>query len=172
MKKKLTPAQLAALAAGATLEEVVASADLSAPDADSEDTSEAELAGLNEQVLLLTGELAALKATSAEQETKLAAAEADLATANASLTASTEAATAMTDTIMARVKNMGIALNASVPEACADSVELVKLHASLDAQFKEKFKTRAVATGPKVEDKPKPMWTEAQLAAARAITIY
>lgn len=172
MKIKLTQAQLAALAAGATMEQVTASDDISGPTA---------TAGvLEEQVLALAGEVATLKTANEEQATKLTALETELAAANASLetatataTSATEASAAMSGVILGRVKNMSIALNTSIPKACDDATELVKLHNDLDAQFKEKFKTKAVAQTAQATDEPKkPLWTDAQLAAARAIPVY
>lgn len=174
MKKKPTPAQLAALAAGATMDEVMASDDLGGAD-DTAGSAEAQLAlaDLNAQVLALSEELATANAGATALEAQLAEASSRIATAEAAVLEANAASAAMTDTIMGRVKNMGIALNAKVPESCDSPVELVKLHAELDSQFKEKFKTgRVTGSSTKSDDKPKQMWTQAQLDSARAIPVY
>lgn len=182
MKNKLTPAQLAALAAGATMAEVLASAGVdatdsgqAAPDAQVEDPVDAQAAQLaqDDLVIELAAEVETLKAENAEQATQLADLQAKLETAEAGLTTVKAAADTMTETILGRVKNMSIALNATAPENCEDPVALVALHTDLDAQFKEKFKAgRVAASSSKPEEKQKPMWTQAQLDAARAIPVY
>ena len=172
MKIKLTPAQLAALAAGATMEQVTASDDVSDPTA---------TAGvLEEQVLALAGEVATLKTANEEQANKLTALETELAAANASLetatataTSATEASAAMSGVILGRVKNMSIALNVTAPETCEDPVALVALHAELDEKFKAKFAAgRVSAVSNKPESKAKPSWTQGLMAAASKIQVY
>jgi chromosome segregation ATPase len=171
MKKKLTAAQLAALAAGATMDAVLASAPEDSPDEDS--ASQAELFAAKEQVTALTAELATAVSQGAEAIEKLTAVEAELATLKADLEASQAASTAMSGTILARVKNMSVALNAKAPENCDDPVELVRLHAELDTQFQEKFKaSRVSASNTAAPAKAKPMWSVAQLDAARLIPVY
>ena len=190
MKNKLTPAQLAALAAGATMAEVLASASATGTDApvappavpvqppadgeaDKSATAQAALFAQNEQLVNLTAENAALKATNLELDTKLAVLQAQVVTAESTLTTVKAAADTMTVTILDRVKNMSIALNATAPEQCEDPVALVALHADLDAQFKKQFSTgRVSASSTKTEEPKKSIWSQTQLAAARAIPVY
>ena len=177
MKKKLTTAQLAALAAGATMDAVLASAvPGDTPDESggepTDDDAQAALFAQNEQMVALAAELATVKAANEEVTTKLATAETELASAKASLEASTAASSAMSDTILGRVKNMSIALGTKAPDACEDPVALVALHTDLDKQFQEKFKTGRVSANTQVEAKAKPKWTAAQFDAARAIPVY
>lgn len=172
MKKKLTTAQIAALAAGATMEAVLASA---VPEEGSgeDDSSQGELFASQAQVTALTAELATAVSQVAEADEKLTAAQAELVTLKADLDASQAASTAMSGTILARVKNMSVALNAQAPETCDDPVELVRLHAELDAKFQEKFKaSRVSASNTAAPTKAKPTWSAAQLDAARLIPVY
>lgn len=172
MKKTLTPAQLAALAAGATMDEVVASAAIATTTDPDETDLQPAVASLTAQVEALSLELAAAQATVTEQAEKLVTIEAGMVSATAEAAQAKLTADTMTDTIMGRVKQMGIALNAKVPETCEDAAELVKLHAELDTQFKDKFKTARVSASTATTAVVKPMWSEAQLAAAKAIQIY
>lgn len=174
MKKKLTPEQLAAIAAGATLEAVLAStvADTS-PSTDEDDTSNAALFAVNEQLVALTAEVETLKAAKLEADTKLVEANAALEAATASLSTASAASAAMSETIMGRVKNMSIALNVTAPETCEDPVALVALHADLDEKFKAKFAAgRVSAVSNKPESKAKPSWTQGLMAAASKIQVY
>ena len=178
MKKKLTPEQLAAIAAGATLEAVLASAvDTGAgagPDEDdASDAAEAALFAQNEQLVALTAEVETLKAAKLEADTKLSESNTALETANAALSAATDASKAMSETIMGRVKNMSIALNVTAPETCEDPVALVALHTELDEKFKAKFAAgRVSAVSAKQEAKAKPSWTQGLMAAASKIQVY
>ena len=178
MKKNLTPAQIAALAAGATMDEVIASASPEGAAADSTGTApvdaQAAQFALTEQLVGLTSELETLKVSADAGAAKLVELEAALVEANVKLEAAETSAQAMTDTIMGRVQHLGVALGETVPAALADPVALVALHAELDAKFKEKYKTGRVSASTKVEDAPvaKPMWTQAQLAAASKIPVY
>lgn len=176
MKKKLTPEQLAAIAAGATLEAVLAStvADTS-PSTDEDDTSDESQAAfaVNEQLVALTAEVETLKAAKLEADTKLVEANAALEAATASLSTASAASAAMSETIMGRVKNMSIALNVTAPETCEDPVALVALHADLDEKFKAKFAAgRVSAVSNKPESKAKPSWTQGLMAAASKIQVY
>ena len=177
MKKKLTPEQLAAIAAGATLEAVLAStvADTS-PSTDEDDTSDesqAALFAVNEQLVALTAEVETLKAAKLEADTKLSESNTALETANAALSAATDASKAMSETIMGRVKNMSIALNVTAPETCEDPVALVALHTELDEKFKAKFAAgRVSAVSARQEAKAKPSWTQGLMAAASKIQVY
>lgn len=177
MKKKLTPEQLAAIAAGATLEAVLAStvADTS-PSTDEDDTSyesQAALFAVNEQLVALTAEVETLKAAKLEADTKLVEANAALEVANASLSTASTASAAMSETIMGRVKNMSIALNVTAPETCEDPAALVALHAELDEKFKAKFAAgRVSAVTSKPTEKAKPSWTQGLMAAASKIQVY
>ena len=177
MKKKLTPEQLAAIAAGATLEAVLAStvADTS-PSTDEDDTSDesqAALFAVNEQLVALTAEVETLKAAKLEADTKLVEANTALEAATASLSTASAASAAMSETIMGRVKNMSIALNVTAPETCEDPVALVALHADLDEKFKAKFAAgRVSAVTNKSAEKAKPSWTQGLMAAASKIQVY
>lgn len=177
MKKKLTPQQLAAIAAGASMEAVLASnvadAGSGTGEDESSDESQAALFAVNEQLVALTADLETAKAEKADAESKLAEANAALEASNAAQASLKAAADAMTETILGRVKNMSIALNMTAPDTCEDAVALVALHADLDGKFKEKFKAgRVSATTSKTQDETKPMWSKAHLAAASKIRIY
>ena len=175
MKKKLTPEQLAAIAAGATLEAVLASTVDTGAGAgpDEGDTSDAALFAVNEQLVALTAEVETLKAAKLEADTKLVEANTALEAATASLSTASAASAAMSETIMGRVKNMSIALNVTAPETCEDPVALVALHADLDEKFKAKFAAgRVSAVSNKPESKAKPSWTQGLMAAASKIQVY
>ncbi len=177
MKKKLTPEQLAAIAAGATLEAVLAStvdtgAGAGPDEGDTSDESQAAFA-VNEQLVALTAEVETLKAAKLEADTKLVEANAALEAATASLSTASAASAAMSETIMGRVKNMSIALNVTAPETCEDPVALVALHADLDEKFKAKFAAgRVSAVTNKSAEKAKPSWTQGLMAAASKIQVY
>lgn len=169
MRKKLTPEQLAALAAGASLEEVLASA------------TPGEEAEGNEQLAALTAELAtahaaleAAKAENVELAAQLEAAKAEVETKVADIQAKLEAAeaaaTAMSSTIEDRIKNMSVALGTAVPDKAATAQELVAQHAELETKFKASFKVGA-PTKKAAEPAAKPLFTEAQLAAAKLIPV-
>ena len=178
MKKKLTPEQLAAIAAGATLEAVLAStvdtgAGAGSDEVDTSGDAEAALFAQNEQLVALTAEVETLKAAKLEADTKLAEANTALEVANASLSTASAASAAMSETIMGRVKNMSIALNVTAPETCEDPVALVALHADLDEKFKAKFAAgRVSAVTNKSVEKAKPSWTQGLMAAASKIQVY
>ena len=178
MKKKLTPEQLAAIAAGATLEAVLAStvdtgAGAGPDEVDTSDDAQAALFAVNEQLVALTAEVETLKAAKLEADTKLVEANTALEAATASLSTASAASAAMSETIMGRVKNMSIALNVTAPETCEDPVALVALHADLDEKFKAKFAAgRVSAVSNKPESKAKPSWTQGLMAAASKIQVY
>lgn len=178
MKKKLTPEQLAAIAAGATLEAVLAStvdtgAGAGPGEGNTSDESQAALFAVNEQLVALTAEVETLKAAKLEADTKLVEANTALEAATASLSTASAASAAMSETIMGRVKNMSIALNVTAPETCEDPVALVALHADLDEKFKAKFAAgRVSAVSNKPESKAKPSWTQGLMAAASKIQVY
>lgn len=178
MKKKLTPEQLAAIAAGATLEAVLAStvdtgAGAGPDEDDTSDDAQAALFAQNEQLVALTAEVETLKAAKLEADTKLEEANTALEVANASLSTASAASAAMSETIMGRVKNMSIALNVTAPETCEDPVALVALHADLDEKFKAKFAAgRVSAVTNKSVEKAKPSWTQGLMAAASKIQVY
>ena len=178
MKKKLTPEQLAAIAAGATLEAVLASTVDTGAGAGSDkvvtsDDAQAALFAQNEQLVALTAEVETLKAAKLEADTKLVEANTALEAATASLSTASAASAAMSETIMGRVKNMSIALNVTAPETCEDPVALVALHAELDEKFKAKFAAgRVSAVTSKPAEKAKPSWTQGLMAAASKIQVY
>ena len=178
MKKKLTPEQLAAIAAGATLEAVLAStvdtgAGAGPDEDDTSDDAQAALFAQNEQLVALTAEVETLKAAKLEADTKLVEANTALEVATASLSTASAASAAMSETIMGRVKNMSIALNVTAPETCEDPVALVALHADLDEKFKAKFAAgRVSAVTNKSAEKAKPSWTQGLMAAASKIQVY
>lgn len=178
MKKKLTPEQLAAIAAGATLEAVLAStvdtgAGAGPGEDDTSDDAQAALFAQNEQLVALTAEVETLKAAKLEADTKLVEANTALEAATASLSTASAASAAMSETILGRVKNMSIALNVTAPETCEDPVALVALHADLDEKFKAKFAAgRVSAVSNKPESKAKPSWTQGLMAAASKIQVY
>ena len=178
MKKKLTPEQLAAIAAGATLEAVLAStvdtgAGAGSDEVVTSDDAQAALFAQNEALVALTAEVETLKAAKLEADTKLVEANTALEAATASLSTASAASAAMSETIMGRVKNMSIALNVTAPETCEDPVALVALHADLDEKFKAKFAAgRVSAVSNKPESKAKPSWTQGLMAAASKIQVY
>lgn len=175
MKKKLTPQQLAAIAAGASMEAVLASTVADAgpgTDEDDSDESQAALFAVNEQLVALTAELETAKAAKLDAETKLAEVNAALDASTATQTSLKAAADAMTETILGRVKNMSIALNVTAPDACEDAAALVALHADLDSKFKEKFAAGRVSAVTNKTQETKPAWSKAHMAAASKIRIY
>jgi ABC-type transporter Mla subunit MlaD len=88
----------------------------------------------------------------------------------AKLEAAEAAATAMSSTIEDRIKNMSVALGTAVPDKAATAQELVAQHAELETKFKASFKVGA-PTKKAAEPAAKPLFTEAQLAAAKLIPV-
>jgi chromosome segregation ATPase len=168
MKKKLTPEQLAALAAGASLEEVLASAapTNAAPEPSNDDN---QLAALAAELAEAKAAAEAAKGEMAEAVAAADAAKAELAETQAKLQVVEAAANTMSATIEARIKNMSIALGTPAPEKHTSVEQLVAQHTDLEEKFKTAFKVGAPTK--KTAEVPKPLFTEAQLASAKLIPV-
>lgn len=161
MPKPLTQEQLAAMAAGVSLEDVDAAAtDAQASQQSDGATAEATAA----QLSALTAQVEELTAAAATSATALAEAQSALADSQAAVKASTDAqaslqvtADALGEIVRNSMRLMAVGLGADTSKIATLALpELVAEHSSMAASFKSKFKVGAVAATNTSEEQPKP----------------
>ena len=171
----LTPEQLAAVAAGASVEEVTGKAATPTPEdqaaADAAAQAEAQ-AATDAAAAESNAEVDALKAQLAEAQAATDAAVAETQALAAKLEATEASLAAVTPVLQASVKNLHIALGKKVDTSAMSISELVAEHDSAKAAVVDKFKVGGVARSTASTETAKVVPLIAPRDAAAAKTMF
>ena len=171
----LTPEQLAAVAAGASVEEVTGKAATPTPEdqaaADAAAQAEAQ-AATDAAAAESNAEVDALKAQLAEAQAATDAAVAETQALAAKLEATEASLAAVTPVLQASVKNLHIALGKKVDTSAMTVAELVAEHDSAKAAVVDKFKVGGVARSTASTETAKVVPLIAPRDAAAAKTMF
>ena len=173
----LTPEQLAAVAAGASVEEVTGKAATPTPEeqaaADAAAQAEAQaVADATAAAAKSSAEVDALKAQLAEAQAATDAAVAETQALAAKLEATEASLAAVTPVLQASVKNLHIALGKKVDTSAMSVSELVAEHDSAKAAVVDKFKVGGVARSTASTETAKVVPLIAPRDAAAAKTMF
>ena len=172
----LTPEQLAAIAAGASVEEVTGKAATPTPEeqaaADAAAQAEAQAVADATAAAESNAEVDALKAQLAEAQAATDAAVAETQALAAKLEATEANLAAVTPVLQASVKNLHIALGKKVDTSAMSVSELVAEHDSAKAAVVDKFKVGGVARSTASTETAKVVPLIAPRDAAAAKTMF
>jgi len=161
LKKTFTPEQIAAIAAGASIdaETQAALAEQTGGDDDSTDSSVAAEASQENVGAQATTQndneiVAFLKTELSAAQTALAQANLQASAAASQVAALQEVQASLVGIVQASTKNLAVALSRSVEVDKMDAKALVESHAELDAAFKAAFKPGKVAATTASTEKP------------------